>query len=66
MPSKRQKFEVRLFDQALSIPTSSSFPYKGIWRVKVPSRLSFFVWMMALKKILTLDNLRKRKAIVVD
>jgi hypothetical protein len=26
----------------------------------------FFVWMAALEKILTLDNLRKRNVIVVD
>jgi hypothetical protein len=66
MPDKRQKFEIKSFYQALFILTSSPFPYKSIWRVNVPLRVSFFVWMAAFEKILTLDNLRKRKAIVVD
>jgi hypothetical protein len=32
---------------------------------KVPLRVSFFVWMATLGKILTLDNLCKRGIIVV-
>ena len=35
-----------------------SFPWKGIWRVKVLRRVSFFVWCVAWNKILTGDNLR--------
>jgi hypothetical protein len=66
IPSKRQKFEVRSFYQMLSTSSSSSFPWKIIWRVNVPLRVSFFVWTSALGKILTLDNIRKRKVIVVD
>jgi hypothetical protein len=56
----------RLFYQVLSIPASSSFPWKSIWRVKVSLRVSFFVWTTALGKILTLYNLRKKKVILVD
>ena len=37
-----------------------SFPWKAIWRVKAPWRVSFFVWTTALGKILTGDNLFKR------
>jgi hypothetical protein len=48
IPSKRRKFEVRSFYQALSTLASSSFPWKSIWRVKVPSRVSFFVWTTLL------------------
>jgi hypothetical protein len=32
-----------------------------IWKVKALPRLAFFVWTAALGKILTLDNLRKRR-----
>ena len=39
---------------------------KGIWKVKVPLRVSFFMWTVSLGKILTLDNLRKRGLIVMD
>jgi hypothetical protein len=49
-----------------SIPTSSPFPWKSIWRVEVPSRVAFFEWMAALGKILNLDNLRKMNVIVLD
>lgn len=35
------------------------FPWKGIWSVKVPKRVSFFLWTVALGKILTLDTLTK-------
>jgi hypothetical protein len=66
IPSKRQKFEVRSFYQTLSPPSSSSFPWKTIWRVKVTSRVSFSEWTTALGKIMTLDNLNKRKVIVMD
>ena len=35
------------------------FPWKSDWRIKVPL-------IMALEKILTIDNLRKQPVIVVD
>jgi hypothetical protein len=56
---------VRSFFHVLSISGVSSFPWKSIWTVKVPPRVSFFVWTITLRKILTLDNLRKRGLIVV-
>jgi hypothetical protein len=42
------------------------FPWKSIWKVKVPVRVSFFAWTAALGWILMVDNLRKRSLIVVD
>lgn len=50
----------------LTILIGSPFPWKNIWRIKVPSRVAIFVWMAALGKILTLDNPRKRNIIMVD
>jgi hypothetical protein len=50
----------------LSIPADSPFSWKSIWRVRVPSRVALFGWMVALGKILTLDNLRKGNVMVVD
>jgi hypothetical protein len=69
-PSKRKLFEVSSSFGVLSISldryeAGCSFPWKGIWKVKVPRRVSFFVWTASLGKILTLDNLRKRGLIVV-
>jgi hypothetical protein len=66
IPSKRRKFEERSYYHVLSIPVSSPFSWKSIRRVKALSRVGFFVWTTTLGKILTLDNLRKRNAIVVN
>jgi hypothetical protein len=66
VPSKKRKFEVRSFYHELSTLGGSSFPWKSIWRVNVPLRVSFFVWTTALGKIMTLDNPRKKKVIVVE
>ena len=35
----------------------STFPWKVIWKVKVPKRVAFFMWTAAHGQILTLDNL---------
>jgi hypothetical protein len=37
-----------------------------VWWTQAPPRAAFFVWLAALGKILTLDNLRKRHMIVVN
>ena len=71
IPAKRKFFEVHSFG-VLSLSLDryeegrSSFPWNGIWKVKVPLRVSFIVWTTSLSKILTLDNLRKRCLIMVD
>lgn len=64
--SKRRKFEVKSYDQVLTIPTGSPFLWKSIVRVEAPSRVTFFVFKAALGKILTLDNLRKMNVVVVE
>jgi hypothetical protein len=38
----------------------------SVWRTQSPSKVAFFVRSMALSKILSLDNLRKRHVIVMD
>lgn len=37
--------------------TAAMFPWKSIWKAKVPSKVAFFAWSAALRKILTIDNL---------
>jgi hypothetical protein len=64
--SKRMNFEVKTFYKALICYKAVSFPWKGIWRVKTPKRVAFFVWTVALGKILTHDNLRRRGIVVVE
>ena len=47
-------------------PTFVSFPWRMIWQSKVPPRVAFFSWSVSLGKILTTDNLRKRRVMVLD
>ena len=51
-------FDIRLFYNKLQGSSSVVFPWTGIWKVKTPQRVSFFVWTIAWNKILTGDNLR--------
>ena len=61
-PSQRGIFEVRSFYSVLVQPTpQGNLPWKCVWKAKVPSRVAFFIWTAALGKILTTDNLRKKK-----
>jgi hypothetical protein len=64
--SKRRSFEVKTFYKALACQEVVSFPWKGIWRVKTPKRVAFFVWTAALGKILTHNNLRRCHIVVVE
>jgi len=64
--SKRRNFEVKTFYKALVCHEAVSFPWKGIWRVKAPKRVAFFVWIATSGKILTHDNLRRRGIVVVE
>jgi len=56
--SKKRNFAVKTFYKALVCHEAAYFSWKGIWRVKAPKRVAFFVWTTALGKILTHDNLR--------
>jgi hypothetical protein len=64
--SKKGTFEVKSFYKALSNLDREVFSWKSIWHTKVPTCVAFFGWTMALGKILTHDNLRKRNIVVVD
>jgi hypothetical protein len=44
IPSKRGLFEVKSFYKVLAIQEGFSFPWKSIWRVNVPLRVSFFLY----------------------
>jgi len=64
-PFNKGKFDVRSFYKALAWKEAVHFPWKSIWRTKVPLKVAFFAWAVALEKIPTLDNLRKRRVIVI-
>ncbi|XP_041027656.1 uncharacterized protein LOC121267709 [Juglans microcarpa x Juglans regia] len=65
-PSKNGKFSVHSFYDILSAQDRPFFPWKNIWRSKAPPKAAFFVWTAALRKILTMDNLRRRGLIITD
>jgi hypothetical protein len=64
--SKKGVFDVKSFYTRLISQDCLPFPWKNIWRVKGPALVAFFVWTIALEKILTMDNLHKRHIMVVE
>jgi hypothetical protein len=48
-----------LIKNALTGSCELKFPWKGIWGVKAPQRVSFFVWTAAWRKILNSDYLMR-------
>jgi hypothetical protein len=57
-------FQVRSYYHVLSPSDGVLFPWKCIWKPKVPPRVTFFIWTVTLGKILTADNLRRRNVIL--
>jgi hypothetical protein len=64
--ARKKSFEVKSYYKVLLSPIQSSFSWKSIWKAKVLPRVAFFVWTTTLRKILTLDNLRKRNIIMIE
>ncbi len=64
-PAKRQGFTVKCYYCSLSISGNTTFPWK-IWQSKVSPRVAFFSWTAALGKILTIENLRYQRLILLD
>ena len=66
IPSKDKGFLVKDYYRILVGPTTFGFPWRSIWKQKIPSRVAFFVWSAALGKYLMINNLRKRKLWILD
>ena len=60
------EFDTWSYYNKLWDPPSIVFPWKGIWRVKAPRQVSFFIWCVVWNKILMGNNLRLRKLVLVD
>ena len=54
------------FYHKLRNSSSIVFPWKGIWKVKAPQCVSFFVWTVAWNRVLTGDYLWGRGFYFVD
>ena len=59
-------FAVKRYYRSLSPHPSLIFPWKLIWKAKVPPRVAFLSWTATLGKVLTIDNLRKWGFIIQD
>ena len=51
---------------SLSFTPNTLFSWKLVWHSKIPPRVAFFSWTVALGKILTLENLWYKGVAVVD
>ena len=58
-PDRNKGFMVKDYYILLVGSNDCCFPLKSIWKQKIPSRVAFFVWIAALGKCLTIDNLQK-------
>ena len=59
-------FQVKSYYRALLPLGGYDMPWKSIWKSKAPPRVAFFMWTAALGCILTTDNLRRHRVIVLD
>ena len=60
------KFDTQSYYNNIRGASASNFPWKGVWKVKIPKTLAFFVWTAFHGQILTLDNLMLRGRILVN
>uniref|UniRef100_A0A2N9EHY9 Reverse transcriptase zinc-binding domain-containing protein n=1 Tax=Fagus sylvatica TaxID=28930 RepID=A0A2N9EHY9_FAGSY len=54
------------FELLYSVTITGIGEDKSIWKAKVPPQVAFFSWTAALWRILTVDNLRRRRVIIVS
>ena len=59
-------FSVKSLFHVLVGEFASPSPFADIWKLKVPPRVVAFAWFALSRCILTMDNLRKRKIILVN
>ncbi|CAL1400945.1 unnamed protein product [Linum trigynum] len=62
-PNADCMFSVRSFYRFLvdgKFDGNENFKYKSIWKSMIPTKICGFLWLVWHKKILTLDNLKKR------
>lgn len=58
-PSKKGWFDISSYYIVLVGNNVSPFSWKSIWKMNVPLRVAFFAWLVALGKILIMDDLRQ-------
>lgn len=66
---KKENFAVCSYYNCLVDDASvgfKNFPWKQIWKVRVPPHVAFFAWEACWEKILTLDKLKSRDLTLVN
>ena len=63
---REKGFLVKDYHSLLVGSNDYCFPWKSIWKQKIPSQVTFFVWIAALGKCLTIDNLQKNEGWILD
>ena len=66
MASKDGRFSVTSFFMALSNSRREKSAVSSIWKLKAPPRVVIFGWLALRKRILTMDDLKRRGRIVVN
>ena len=61
--TKDGSFSVKLLFKALDRSENVVFPHNFIWNSWVPTKVSFFAWEASWDKVLTLDHLKKGRAL---
>lgn len=64
--AKDGRFSVSSFFYSFLQSTGSSNLWTSLWKIKAPPRVSAFAWLGLHGSVLTMDNLRKRKVIVIN
>ena len=64
--SKDGTFSVSSFFSAITNKSRERSAMSSIWKLKAPPRVVIFGWMALLKRILTMDNLRRKGVTVVN
>ena len=60
------KFDTQSYYHAIQGTPNSRFPWKGVWKSKIPKRVAFLLWTTAHDRILTLNNLMLRGRILAN
>ena len=56
-PAMGRGFAIHSYYQVLTKSFDQSFPWKTIWKSKVPSKVSFSIWTTTLGNILTINKI---------
>ncbi|OVA07362.1 Reverse transcriptase zinc-binding domain [Macleaya cordata] len=66
IPAKDKLFSVQSCYKLLLPSQEGSFPAASVWGTLAPTKVSFIVWAAYLRKLPTVDTLRRKRRVVPD